>query len=134
MNKVILLGRLSRDPDVRYSMGETPVAVARFPLAVNRRVKKENEQKADFIPCVAFGKMGEFAEKYLKKGQQINVVGRIQTRSWNDTDGSKRWSTDIVVEEVFFAESKKNASEYSNSIAEGFVPMDESIEDEDLPF
>lgn len=134
MNKVILLGRLSRDPDVRYSMGETPVAVARFPLAVNRRVKKENEQKADFIPCVAFGKMGEFAEKYLKKGQQINVVGRIQTRSWNDTDGSKRWSTDIVVEEVFFAESKKSASESSNSIAEGFVPMDESIEDEDLPF
>jgi len=170
MNKVILLGRLVRDVEVRYSAGATPIAVARFHLAVNRRtgkksgseavsegnydrrVKAGEEKKADFIPCVAFGKMGEFAEKYLKKGQQISVVGRIQTRSWNDSDGSKRWSTDIVVEEVYFAtaktcgtegvspgnadkaEAKKENTTSSNSPAEGFYPIDESVEDDDLPF
>ena len=145
MNKVILLGRLVRDPEVRFSTGVTPVAIARFHLAVDRRVKAGEEKKADFIPCVAFGKMGEFAEKYLKKGQQINVVGRIQTRSWSDMDGSKRWSTDIVVEEVYFANAKMSGTEgvstgnadkneEKKNVAEGFYPIDESIDDDDLPF
>ena len=89
MNKVILMGRLVRDPEVRYSQGDSPVAVARYSLAVNRRFKKQGEADADFINCVAFGKTGEFAEKFLRKGQMISVVGRIQTGSYTDKDGKK---------------------------------------------
>lgn len=136
MNKVLLMGRLTKEPEVRYSKGPEPVAVARYTLAVNRRFKGQGEQEADFINCVAFGKIGEFAEKYLKKGQLISIVGRLQVRSWNDQNGQKRWSTDVVVEEQYFAESKtsfegRSASQPAN---EGFYPIDESIEDEDLPF
>ncbi len=147
MNKVILMGRLARDPEVRYSQGAMPLAVARFTLAVNRRFKREGEPDADFINCVAFGKSGEFVEKFFRKGQMVSVVGRLQVRSWDDKDGSKRWSTDVVVEETYFAESKasfegRSANEgYSApqkqsapSQAEGFYPIDESIEDDDLPF
>lgn len=147
MNKVILMGRLTRDPEVRYSQGSEPLAVARYTLAVNRRFKRQGEQDADFIGCVAFGKAGEFAEKYFKKGQMISIVGRLQVRSWDDNEGKKRWSTDVVVEEQYFAESKSSfennrsqssaaapAAPAKNSGADGFYPIDESIEDDDLPF
>lgn len=98
MNKVILMGRLTREPEVRYSNGAEPLAVARYTLAVNRRFKRKDEPEADFIPCVAFGKSGEFAEKYFRKGQLVAVTGRLQVRSW-DKDGEKRWTTEVVIEE-----------------------------------
>ena len=110
MNKVILMGRLVKDPEVRYSQGSEPLAIARYTLAVNRRFKREGEQDADFIGCVAFGKAGEFAEKYYRKGQMVSVIGRLQVRSWDDQNGQKRWSTDVVIEEQYFAESKNNNS------------------------
>ena len=147
MNKVILMGRLAREPEVRYSQGGEPIAVARYTLAVNRRFKRKDELEADFIPCVAFGKAGEFAEKYFKKGQMVSVVGRLQVRSWDDNEGKKRWSTDVIVEEQYFAESKAAAEQNRHAAApnkpakqmglaeqEGFYPIDESVEDDDLPF
>ena len=106
MNKVVLSGRLVRDPDVRYSQGDNPMAIARYTLAVDRRIKKNNEASADFIPCVAMGKQGEFAEKYLNKGTKIIVSGRIQTGSYTNREGNKVYTTDIYVEEQEFAESK----------------------------
>lgn len=144
MNKVVLMGRLVRDPEVKYTQGGEPLAVARYTLAVNRRFKKQGEQDADFIGCVAFGKAGEFAEKYFKKGQMVSVVGRLQVRSWDDNEGKKRWSTDVIIEEQYFAESK-TSSESNRSAAPaqqgaaaadngGFYPIDETIEDDDLPF
>lgn len=139
MNKVILMGRLTREPEVRYSNGAEPLAVAHYTLAVNRRFKRKDEQEADFIPCVAFGKRGEFAEKYFKKGQMVSIVGRLQVRSWEDNEGKKRWTTEVIVEEQYFAESKKNSNaaapkEGGQAPADGFYPIDESVEDEDLPF
>lgn len=139
MNKVILMGRLTREPEVRYSNGAEPLAVAHYTLAVNRRFKRKDEQEADFIPCVAFGKSGEFAEKYFKKGQMVSIVGRLQVRSWEDNEGKKRWTTEVIVEEQYFAESKKNSNaaapkEGGQAPADGFYPIDESVEDEDLPF
>ena len=106
MNKVILMGRLTRDPMVRYSQGEKPMAVARYTLAVDRRFKREGEPTADFISCVAFGKQGEFAEKYLRKGTKIAVSGRIQTGSYTNRDGVKVYTTDVIVGDQEFAESK----------------------------
>ena len=106
MNKVILIGRLTRDPEVRYSQNAEPVAIARFSLAVNRRFKRDGEPDADFINCVAFGRQGEFIEKYFKKGMQIGVVGRLNVRSYEDQNGQRRWSTDVVVEEAEFTESR----------------------------
>ncbi len=139
MNKVILMGRLTRSPEVRYSQGSEPVAVARYTLAVNRRFKRKDEPEADFIPCVAFGKSGEFAEKYFRKGQLVGVIGRLQVRSWEDKEGKKHWTTEVIVEEPYFAESKKNSNaaapkEGGQAPADGFYPIDESVEDEDLPF
>lgn len=138
MNKVILMGRLTREPEVRYSNGAEPLAVAHYTLAVNRRFKRKDEQEADFIPCVAFGKSGEFAEKYFRKGQMVAVTGRLQVRSW-DKDGEKRWTTEVVIEEQYFAEgktaqSKPAAKESGQAPADGFYPIDESVEDDDLPF
>lgn len=156
MNKVILMGRLTRAPEVRYSDGADPLAVARYTLAVNRRMKKNGEQDADFINCVAFGKTGEFAEKYFKKGQLVAITGRLQVRSW-DKDGERRWSTDVIVEEQYFAEGKHDSEKNSGSKPapeqnrpaaaqskpakqiglaeqEGFYPIDETVEDDDLPF
>lgn len=117
MNKVILMGRLTRDPEVRYSQGETPMAVARYSLAVDRRGRNSQDgQTADFINCVAFGRQGEFAEKYLHKGTKMLVEGRIQTGSYTNKDGVRVYTTDIVVENQEFAESKNAQGEG------GFVP------------
>lgn len=151
------MGRLVRDPEVRYSQGPEQIAVARYTLAVNRRFKRQGEQDADFIGCVAFGKAGEFAEKYFKKGQMVSVIARLQVRKWDD-HGATRWSTDVVVEEQYFAESKavseshgaaasntssgkkppaaakETGKQMNLSESPGFYPIDESIEDDDLPF
>lgn len=111
MNRAILLGRLTKDPDVRRSQGAEPVTIARYTLAVNRRGRKqEGQQEADFISCVAFGKAGEFAEKYLHKGTKICVSGHIQTGSYTRQDGTKAYTTDVVIEEQEFAESKNSDS------------------------
>ena len=135
MNKVILTGRLVNEPNVKYSNNKEPLAVARYTMAVNRRFKRQGEQEAEFINCIAFGKLGEFAEKHFKKGQLISIVGRLQVRSWNDQEGQKRWSTDVIIEEQYFAENKKSSENYSknDNIPEGFYPIDEVNED-NLPF
>lgn len=110
MNKVVLLGRLTRDPDIRYTQGENQMCIARYTLAVDRRGKQQNsDQTADFISCVAFGRSGEFAEKYLAKGTKIAVVGRLQTGSYTNKDGQTVYTTDVVIEEQYFAESKQQA-------------------------
>lgn len=111
MNKAILMGRLTRDPEVRYSQGEKAMCVARYTLAVNRRFRREGESEADFINCVAFGKAGEFAEKYLKQGTKILIAGRIQTGSYTNREGQKIYTTEVVVEEQEFAESKRPDSQ-----------------------
>ncbi len=147
MNKVILMGRLTRDPEVRYSQGENATAVARYTLAVDRRFNRNNdEQTADFINCVAFGRSGEFAEKYLHKGTKIAVTGRIQTGSYTNKDGVRVYTTDVVVEDQEFAESK-NASQQAGgdyapagrtesapmAAGDGFMNIPDGI-DEELPF
>ena len=109
MNKVILMGRLTRDPEIRFSQGENSLAVARFTLAVDRRFKRDGDQTADFISCVAFGRTAEFFEKYIKQGTKVVVEGRIQTGSYTNRDNQKVYTTDVVVENAEFAESK-NAS------------------------
>jgi len=119
MNKVILMGRLTRDPEVRYTQGETPMAIARYSLAVDRRGRNNQDgQTADFINCVAFGRSAEFAEKYLHKGTKMLVEGRIQTGSYTNKDGVKVYTTDVVVENQEFAESKN-----SQSADSGFAPV-----------
>ena len=110
MNKVVIMGRLTRDPEVRYSQGEKSTAVARFTLAVDRRFKRDNEPTADFIGCVAFGKTGEFIEKYCHQGTKLCVEGRIQTGNYTNKDGNKVYTTDVVVENAEFAESKAASS------------------------
>ena len=147
MNKVILMGRLTRDPEVRYSQGENATAVARYSLAVDRRFRRENEPTADFINCVAFGRQAEFAERYLRQGTKIAITGRIQTGSYTNRDGAKVYTTDIVVEEQEFAESKASggsaapvnnyqaspAPSPSSDIGDGFMNIPDGI-DEELPF
>lgn len=142
MNKVILMGRLTRDPDVRYSQTNPATCVARYTLAVDRRFKREGEQTADFIQCVAFGKAGEFADKYLHQGTKITISGRIQTGSYTDREGTKRYTTDVIIEEQEFAESKGSSERQENQAAEqdpskdvgdGFMQIPEGIEEE-LPF
>lgn len=145
MNKVILMGRLTRDPEVRYSQGDNATAIAKFTLAVERRIKRDNEASADYINCVSFGKSAEFAEKYFYKGTKIVIVGRIQTGSYTNKDGQKVYTTNIVIEEQDFAESKVasqqnnfgNSSTHSSSqqtqqpkSSDGFM----SPNDEELPF
>lgn len=114
MNKVILMGRLTRDPEVRYSQGDNATAIARFTLAVDRRIKRDNEASVDYINCVSFGRSAEFAEKYFHKSTKIVIAGRIQTGSYTNKDGQKVYTTDIVIEEQDFAESKA-ASQQNNS-------------------
>ena len=146
MNKVILMGRLTRDPEVRYSQGDNATAVARYTLAVDRRFNRNNDdQTADFISCVAFGRSGEFAEKYLHKGTKIAITGRIQTGSYTNKDGVKVYTTDVVVEDQEFAESKNSAGSADNSgfapagrpapaaAGDGFMNIPDGI-DEELPF
>lgn len=148
MNKVILIGRLTRDPEVRYTQGAEPMAIARYSLAVNRRFKRDGQPDADFINCVAFRRNGEFAEKFLKKGMQIAVVGSIQTGSYTDKDGNKRYTTDVIVDEHEFTESRRSFEERAGSEGsapapnvaapsaektDGFVAID-NFEDDDLPF
>ena len=137
---MILLGRLTRDPEVRYSQGAESTCIARYTLAVDRKFKKDGEQSADFISCVAFGKNGEFAEKYLKQGTKIAVVGRIQTGSYTNRDGQKVYTTDVVVEEHEFAESKNagaggqtSRQNPSATSSDGFMSIPDGI-DEELPF
>ena len=152
MNKVILMGRLTRDPEVRYSQGNEPVAVVRFGIAVNKRFKRDGEPDADFINCVAFGKTGEFTSKYFKKGMMISLVGRLSVNTWTDNNNQKRTSTEVVVEEQYFAESKA-AFEASRNHApsapapaasapapsqssqpDDFYSVDSSVDDDNLPF
>lgn len=141
MNKVSLTGRLTRDPDVRYSQGEKPVAIARFTLAVNRRFHKEGEQQADFISCVCFGKTAEMVEKYFRQGMKMDLTGRIQTGSYTNKDGVKVYTTDVFVEELEFGESKKAVGGDSTESKpraplpnqDGFMDIPDGI-DEELPF
>jgi single-strand DNA-binding protein len=144
MNKVILMGRLTRDPEVRYSQGESSTAVARFTLAVDRRFKKQGESDADFINCVAFGKTAEHAEKYYRQGLKIVVTGRIQTGSYTNKEGQKVYTTDVIIEESEFAESKSASGEGGSyqptarptpsvAVGDGFMNIPDGI-DEELPF
>ena len=144
MNKVILMGRLTRDPDIRHSAGENSTAVARYTLAVDRRYKRDGEAGADFISCVAFGRSAEFAEKYFRQGLKVVVTGRIQTGSYTNRDGNKVYTTDVAVEEQEFAESKaagqRNREESGQERPEpmpvdenGFMNIPDGI-DEELPF
>ena len=145
MNKVILMGRLTRDPEVRYSQGEQSTAIARYTLAVDRRFKRDaDQQSADFIPCVAFGRAGEFAERYLRKGTKIAVTGRIQTGSYTNRDGQKVYTTEVIVEDQEFAESRNAGGESSGDMpaerpspgsaaGDGFMNIPDGI-DEELPF
>lgn len=126
------MGRLTADPQVRYTQGQDSTCIARFTLAVNRRFKRDGEADADFITCVAFGKTGEFIEKYFTKGMKIAISGRIQTGSYDHKDGYKVYTTDVVVEEAEFVE-KKNAEETGNTESNGFMNLPEGIE-ADLPF
>lgn len=120
MNKVILMGRLTRDPEVRYSQGEQATAIARYTVAVDRRFRRDGDsQTADFIGCVAFGRQAEFAEKYLRKGTKIALTGRIQTGSYTNRDGQKVYTTDVVVEEQEFAESKAASAEHAANFCTG---------------
>ena len=156
MNKVILMGRLTRDPEVRYSQGEQATAIARYTVAVDRRFRRDGDsQTADFIGCVAFGRQAEFAEKYFHKGIRIVITGRIQTGSYTNKDGVRVYTTDIIVEEQEFAESKaasdRNSSDFaannnygggyqqsgrpvpSQAPSDGFMNIPDGI-DEELPF
>lgn len=133
MNKVILMGRLTRDPEVRYTQGDKPTAVARYTLAVNRTYKRQGEPDADFINCVAFGRAGEFAEKYFKQGIRIVVSGRIQTGSYTNRDGVKVYTTDIIVESQEFAESKSSSRPTETPDDNGFMNIPDGL-DEELPF
>lgn len=136
MNKVILMGRLTRAPEVRYSQGPNSMAVARWTLAVDRRFRKEGEAEADFISCVAFGKAAEHAEKYYKQGTRIIISGRIQTGSYVNRDGIKVYTTDVVIEEQEFAESKRGNQGQQEPVpvgSDGFMTMPEGMEEE-MPF
>lgn len=161
MNKVILMGRLTRDPEVRYSQGAEPMAIARYTLAVDRRGRREGDQTADFINCVAFSRAGEFAEKYMRQGMRMLITGRIQTGSYTNKDGQKVYTTDVVVEDQEFADSKGQGNDngtYQDSqpvnstfpgmqggynrqparnntfIGDGFMSIPDGIDDDGLPF
>ena len=149
MNKVILMGRLTRDPEMRNSNGESNTAIARYTLAVDRRYKREGEAGADFISCVAFGRSAEFAEKYFRQGMRVSISGRIQTGSYMNKDGVKVYTTTVVVEEQEFAESRaenatnrgvyhqsapnQDVSTATNDTGDGFMSIPDGI-DEELPF
>lgn len=148
MNKVVLMGRLTRDPEIRYSQGESSLAIGRFSLAVDRRFRRQgDEQTADFFNCTAFGKLAEFVERYLKQGTRVVIVGRIQNDNYTNKEGQKVYSVQIIAEEIEFAESKNANSEYqannmgvqpsapspSQAVSDGFMNIPDGI-DEELPF
>ena len=153
MNKVVLVGRLTRDPEVRYSQGDSATAVARYTVAVDRRFKRDGEPTADFIPCVVFGRSAEFAEKYFRQGMRISVSGRIQTGSYTNKDGVRVYTTEVIVEDQEFAESKAASDSYQSNnsyqnnnsyqaspapapsadAGDGFMNIPDGI-DEELPF
>ena len=153
MNKVILMGRLTRDPDIRYTQGDNSMAIARYTIAVDRRMRRdaaEGQQTADFIGCVAFGRQAEFAERYLHQGTKILATGRIQTGSYVNKDGQKVYTTDVVIEDQEFAESKaaqegrgtggsfgggsSAGSDFGSPVGDGFMNIPDGVEDEGLPF
>lgn len=155
MNKVLIAGRLTRDPEIRYSQSANPVAVVRFGVAVNRRFKREGEPDADFINCVAFGKSGEFISKYFKKGMMIGITGTLRVNSWTDNNSQKRITTEVFVEEAEFLESKNsfqsntqsnynnsqqaqkpiNNTQNNNTEPDDFYSIESSVDDDDnLPF
>ena len=137
MNKVVIIGRFTRDPEIKYSTGENATATARFSLAVNRRFKnKEGNYDADFINCVAFGKTAEFIEKYFTKGMAIGITGRIQTGSYTNKEGQKVYTTDVVVEETEFVESKNKGTSDNvpNNNANSNSDFEEVISDDEMPF
>lgn len=138
MNKAVLVGRLTRDPEVRYSKGENTIAVGRYTLAVERRFKREGEPTADFIPCIAFGRLAEFAEKYFRQGMRVSVSGRIQTGSYTNKEGAKIHTTEVVIEEQEFAESRAEQEARAQipeeiTPGDGFMNIPDEI-DEELPF
>ena len=139
MNKVILMGRLTRDPEVRYTQTNNTL-VASFSLAVNRRFARQGEERqADFVNIVAWSKTGEFVSKYFKKGQQVSIIGRIQTRTWDDENGQKRYVTEVIAEEAYFADSKRDgeASGFESTFGEAVTQSAEfqvTSSDDDLPF
>ncbi|MDE6182230.1 MAG: single-stranded DNA-binding protein [Eubacteriales bacterium] len=153
MNKVIISGRLTRDPDIRYSQGAEPIAVTRITVAVNRRFKREGEPDADFINCIAFGKIGEFISKYFSKGKMIGIVGNIRTNSWTDQSGQKKYSTEVYIDEAEFLESKAASEANQNNYqapsqeqsnnnqmpnnepaSDDFYSIESGVDDDNLPF
>lgn len=151
MNKVIIMGRLTRDPEVHYSQGERQMAIARYTLAVDRRGKKDTNQdaQADFIRCVAFDRAAEFAQKYFRQGQRVLISGHIQTGSYQDRDGKTVYTTDVVIEDQEFADSKgtdnnqrsqapesstRSNSRQNSGLPDGFMNLPDGIDDEGLPF
>ena len=148
MNKVVLVGRLTRDPEVRYSQGNNATAVARYTVAVDRRFKRDGEPTADFIPCVVFGRSAEFAEKYFRQGMRVLVSGRLQTGSYVNKDGQRVYTTEVIHDDQEFADSKGAASDMSgygqsapsqrpaptSAIGDGFMNIPDGVEDEGLPF
>lgn len=142
MNKIILMGRLTRDPEIRYSQGATPTAVANFSLAVDRKFKRSGDSTtADFFNCVAFGKQAEFVEKYLKQGTKILLTGRLQNNNYTDKNGNKVFSVQVIAEEMEFAESKKAAANDEEDMRprptedeDGFVNVPDDLDDDELPF
>ena len=137
MNKVILIGRVVRDAEIRYSQGASSTCIARYTLAVDRKFKQEGQPTADFINCIAFGKLGEFAEKYLHKGVKIAVTGRIQTGSYKNKDGNTVYTTDVVVEEQEFCESKSQSNSQPQPTQSNdnlFMSIPDNLGDSSLPF
>ncbi|MDE6357176.1 MAG: single-stranded DNA-binding protein [Eubacteriales bacterium] len=155
MNKVIISGRLARDPDIRYSQGAEPIAVTRITVAVNRRFKREGEPDADFIGCIAFGKTAEFISKYFTKGKMIGIAGNIRTNSWTDQSGQKKYSTEVYIDEAEFLESKAASEANQNSYQppnqeqaynnnpmpnnnepsnDDFYSIESGVDDDNLPF
>lgn len=151
MNKVIISGRLTRDPETRYSQTDTPIAVTRISIAVNRRFKKDGESDADFINCISFGKTAEFISKYFQKGKMIGIIGNIRSNSWTDQSGQKKYSTEVYIEEVEFLESKSSFENTSNSPSannsmnddtnssfkpesDDFYSIESGVDDDNLPF
>ena len=145
MNKVILMGRLTRDPELRYTSGENSMAIARYTLAVDRTIKKQGEQSADFINCVAFSKAAEFAEKYFRQGMRVLVSGRIQTGNYTNKEGQKVYTTEVIIDSQEFADSKgasdsgggyqgTTSRSKSSANSDGFINIPDGVDDEGLPF